>query len=61
MSYIVEDISDLGYPRVVRMSFELPYLNWCRFENSNLYRNLIAYLSELQREENLILQREKKD
>lgn len=49
MLYNIEDISELGYPRIVRMSFELPYLDWCRFENSALYRDLIAYLLELQK------------
>ncbi len=51
MSYNIEDISELGYPRIVRMSFELPYLEWCRFEKSKLCQDLISYLSELQKQE----------
>lgn len=46
----IEDRSILGYPRVVRMSFELPYLDWCRFENSELFHNLKSYLEELQKQ-----------
>lgn len=42
--YELYDYVKLGCPRVVRMSFELPYLDWCRFENSELFRNLTAYL-----------------
>ena len=44
----IEDRSIIGQPRVVRMSFELPYLDWCRFENSELFQNLKSYLEELQ-------------
>ena len=44
----IEDRSIIGHPRVVRMSFELPYLDWCRFENSELFQNLKSYLEELQ-------------
>ena len=46
----IEDKSIFGRPRVVRMSFELPYLDWCRFENSELFQNLKSYLEELQKQ-----------
>lgn len=49
--YEIEDFDKLGCPRVVRMSFELPYLDWCRFERSELYQNLTAYLEELEKQE----------
>lgn len=38
MIYTIEEFSGAAYPRVVRMSFELPYLDWCRFEKSELFR-----------------------
>lgn len=50
-AYTIEEFSGLSYPRVVRMSFELPRLDWCRFERSDLYRNLTAYLEGLQKQE----------
>lgn len=34
----------------VRVSFQLPYLDWCRFENSSVYQNLIKYLEELEKQ-----------
>ena len=46
--YTTEEFSGAGYPHVVRMSFELPYLDWCRFERSELFRHLTKYLEELQ-------------
>lgn len=46
--YEIEDFSELGRPRIVRMSFELPYLDWCRFEKSELFHLLTNYLEELQ-------------
>lgn len=48
--YEIHDVKMLSYPHVVRMSFELPYLDWCRFEKSKLFQNLISYLEELQRQ-----------
>lgn len=48
MIYTIEEFSGAAYPRVVRMSFELPYLDWCRFEKSELFRHLTKYLEELQ-------------
>ena len=49
--YEIEEFSGVGCPRVVRMSFELPYLDWCRFEKSELFRSLTAYFQELQRQQ----------
>lgn len=31
--------------------FELPCLDWCRFENSKIFRQLTAYLEELEKQE----------
>lgn len=56
--YIIHDIMKSGYPHVVTMSFELPYLDWCRFEQSDLYRSLIKYLEELKKQEIQIPQTE---
>lgn len=49
--YEIEEFSEFGYPRIVRMSFELPYLDWCRFEKSELFHRLTEYLEELQKQE----------
>lgn len=49
--YTTEEFSGVAYPRVVRMSFELPYLDWCRFEKSELFRHLTKYLEELQNQD----------
>ena len=49
-SYTVEDIISLGCPHLVRISFELPYHDWCIFEKSALFQNLTGYLEELQRQ-----------
>ena len=46
--YEIEEFSGIAYPHVVRMSFELPYLDWCRFEKSELFHLLTNYLEELQ-------------
>ncbi len=40
LAYEIEDIKQLGYPRVVKMTFELSYLDWCRFEKSELFHSL---------------------
>ncbi len=45
------EISGFGKPHLVRMSFELPYLDWCRFEKSEVFQNLTAYLEELERQD----------
>lgn len=49
--YRIEDFNGLGRPRVVRMSFELPYLDWCIFEKTELFQLLTTYLKELQNQE----------
>ena len=61
MAYEIEDIKQLGYPRVVRMTFELPYLDWCRFEKSELFHSLTTYLEELKKQEIQIQQKENQD
>lgn len=48
MPYEIENINVLDYPHVVRMSFELPYFDWCRFKKSELYQTLTKYLLKLQ-------------
>ena len=50
--YITEEINGISRPHVVRMSFELPYLDWCRFEKSELFLNLTQYLEELGKQNN---------
>lgn len=47
----IEERIRVGYPHVVKMSFELPYLDWCRFENSELFLDLKSYLEELQKQQ----------
>jgi len=42
------EFKGIGYPHVVRMSFELPYLDWCRFEKSDVFHQLVKYLEELE-------------
>ena len=37
----------------MRMSFVIPYSDWCEFEKSNLYQRLEQYLEELQKRDNL--------
>lgn len=49
--YTTCEFSGLTRPHTVRMSFELPYLDWCRFEKSDLFRCLTEYLEELQTQE----------
>ena len=49
--YYIKDFTELGRPRIVRMSFEMPYLDWCRFEKSKIFRSLVKYLSELEKKE----------
>ena len=46
--YFTHDINVVGYPHVVQMSFELPYLDWCRFQKSQLFHDLTEYLEELE-------------
>lgn len=49
--YFIDEFSGISSPRVVQMSFELPYLDWCRFENSEIFCQLTAYLEELEKQE----------
>lgn len=46
--YFTQDVNVVGYPHVIRMSFELPYLDWCRFQKSQLFHDLTKYLEELE-------------
>lgn len=52
MPWYTEDINLIDSPHVVRMSFELPYLDWCKFEKSELFQDLTKYLLELEKQEN---------
>ena len=61
MPYVIHDIKKLGCPHVVIMSFELPYLDWCRFEQSDLYHSLTEYLEGLKKQEIQIPQPEQGD
>ena len=44
--YFTQDVNAVGCPHVVRMSFELPYLDWCRFQKSQLFHDLTEYLEK---------------
>lgn len=46
--YFTQDVNAVGYPHVVQMSFELPYLDWCRFQKSQLFHDLTEYLEALE-------------
>ena len=49
--YSTLEIKGAFGPHVVKMAFELPYLDWCRFEKSDVFRQLVAYLEELEMRE----------
>ncbi len=49
--YSTLEIKGVFGPHVVKMSFELPYLDWCRFEKSDVFHRLVAYLEELEMRE----------
>lgn len=59
--YTTEEFSGLTCPHVVRMSFELPYHDWCRFEKSELFRHLTEFLEELEKQKSPIQHSEEKD
>lgn len=61
MLYTVEKISGLERPWIARMSFELPYLDWCRFERSEIFQSLINYLEELEKQDIPKMQKESED
>lgn len=42
--YTTEELDGLDQPHVMRVSFELPYLDWCKFNKSKLWHELKAYL-----------------
>lgn len=50
--YTTEEFNGISHPHVVRMSFELPYLDWCRFEKTELFQSLTKYLEELEKQNN---------
>ena len=56
--YRIEEINGIEYPHSVLFSFELLYLDWCKFQKSDLFAHLIRYLEELQTQENRPLRQE---
>lgn len=50
MPYYTEEYRGTNRTETVRMYFELPCLDWCRFEKSDVYRCLISYLEELEKQ-----------
>lgn len=48
--YIIENISTLDGLRLVRMSFELPYRDWCILEKSDFFHRLTEFLEEAQKQ-----------
>ena len=49
--YYTHEFKTVDSPHVVRMTFELPYLDWCRFQNSELFHDLTAYLEGLEKQD----------
>lgn len=47
--YETTEISGIGCPHVVQMFFELPYPDWCKFEKSKVFHQLVSYLKELEK------------
>ena len=47
MPYYTEEYRGTNRPETVRMYFELPCLDWCRFEKSDIYHCLTNYLKEM--------------
>ena len=45
--YEITEYSGWDKATVVRMSFEMPYLDWCRFQKSDIFLALTQYLEEL--------------
>ena len=37
-------------PHSVRMTLSLPYSDWCKFEESKVYRDLVEYLKEAEKQ-----------
>ena len=52
-NYLVEEFTDINYPHSVRMSFEMAFPDWCKFQKSDVFRSLIKYLRELESQDNL--------
>ena len=48
--YTITEYEMFNGLRTVQMSFQLPILDWCRFENSDVGKNLIRYLEELEKQ-----------
>lgn len=47
--YETVELNGIGYPHVVQMFFELPYPDWCKFEKSKVFHQLVSYLKELEK------------
>ena len=45
----------------MKISFVLPYNDWCEFEKSNLYKHLLQYLQELQKRDNRLVMKALED
>lgn len=43
-NYVIEEFTDINYPHSVRMSFELAFPDWCKFQKSDVFRSLVEYL-----------------
>ena len=39
-------------PHSIRMTLSLPYSDWCKFEASQVYRDLVEYLREAEKQYN---------
>lgn len=49
MAYHTEEIKIVGGAHVVRMLFEMDYLDWLKFQKSIVFHDLINYLQELEK------------
>ena len=52
-SVVLEEYGGLLPIHSMRISFAIPYNDWCEFEKSNLYKHLLQYLQELKKRDNL--------
>lgn len=49
--YHIVDFSRIDAPHATLMYFQLPYHEWCKFENSKLFHDLIRYLEESEKQD----------
>lgn len=49
--YHTEEISGTMCHHTVRMSFELSYPDWCKFRNSEIFRQLTNCLEEFEKQD----------